>query len=171
MCISCRFPLIIFRKKVIYSANIYLFKVNNRNTRKKSKICSKLTIETPDWRHWRCSGVFYCYLGTHFISFSKVSIVDFEQVKVTLLVPLISKVFLSTIPFLFKLMRRVSFVFKCLLKPWAVRITLEQTRGNSLIYNIIFSLCFLLVSLKIRFIYIHTSFHHVIHKAYYFVDV
>ena len=28
-------------------ANTYLFKVNNRNTRKKFEICSKLTIETP----------------------------------------------------------------------------------------------------------------------------
>ena len=26
--------------------NIYLFKVNNRNTRKRSEICSKLTIKT-----------------------------------------------------------------------------------------------------------------------------
>ena len=30
------------------SANIYLFKVNKRNTRKKCKICLKLTIETPE---------------------------------------------------------------------------------------------------------------------------
>ena len=37
------------------SANIYLFKVNNRNTRKKWEICSKLTIKT---RQWRRSGVF-----------------------------------------------------------------------------------------------------------------
>ena len=29
-------------------ANIYLFKINNRNTRKRSEICSKLTIKTPD---------------------------------------------------------------------------------------------------------------------------
>ena len=29
-------------------ANIYLFKVNNRNTRKRCEICSKLTIKTPD---------------------------------------------------------------------------------------------------------------------------
>ena len=31
-------------------ANIYLFKVNNRNTRKRSKICSKLTIKTSEQR-------------------------------------------------------------------------------------------------------------------------
>ena len=31
-------------------ANIYLFKVNNRNTRKRCKICSKLTIKTSERR-------------------------------------------------------------------------------------------------------------------------
>ena len=37
---------------------IYMFKVNNRNTRPSCEICSKLTIKTPEQRHWRCSGVF-----------------------------------------------------------------------------------------------------------------
>ena len=37
-----------------YPANIYLLKVNNRNSRKKCEICSKLTIKTPERR----SGVF-----------------------------------------------------------------------------------------------------------------
>ena len=32
-------------------ANIYLFKVNNKNTRKRCEICSQLTIKTPDRRH------------------------------------------------------------------------------------------------------------------------
>ena len=31
--------------------DIYLFKVNNRNTRKSCEICSKLTIKTPERRH------------------------------------------------------------------------------------------------------------------------
>ena len=31
---------------------IYLFKVNNRNTRTRCEICSKLTIKTPERRHW-----------------------------------------------------------------------------------------------------------------------
>ena len=39
-------------------ANINLFKVNNRNTRKRCKIYSKLTVKTPERRHWRHSGVF-----------------------------------------------------------------------------------------------------------------
>ena len=41
-----------------YPAGIYLFKVNNRNTRTRCEICSKLTINTPERRHWRRSGVF-----------------------------------------------------------------------------------------------------------------
>ena len=39
-------------------AGIYLLKVNNRNTRTRCGICSKLTINTPERRHWRRSGVF-----------------------------------------------------------------------------------------------------------------
>ena len=46
--------------------NIYLFKVNNRNTRRRCEICStiriaivKLTIKTPDRRYWRPFGVFF----------------------------------------------------------------------------------------------------------------
>ena len=38
--------------------NIYLSKVNDKNTRKRCEICSKLTIKTPERRHWRRSGVF-----------------------------------------------------------------------------------------------------------------
>ena len=40
-----------------FAANIYLFKVNSRNTRKRCEISSELTIETPERRHWR-SGIF-----------------------------------------------------------------------------------------------------------------
>ena len=35
-----------------------MFNVNNMNTRTRCKICSKLTIKTPERRHWRRSGVF-----------------------------------------------------------------------------------------------------------------
>ena len=49
----------------VFPAGIYLLKVNNRNTRTRREICSKLTIKTPERRHWRRSGVF---------------IVNFEQV-------------------------------------------------------------------------------------------
>ena len=40
-----------------YQANICLFKVNNRNTRKRYEICSKLTIKTPERRQKRRSDV------------------------------------------------------------------------------------------------------------------
>ena len=57
-------------------ANIYLFKFNNRKTRKRSEICSKLTIKTLT-SFW----CFYCLLWIYFIPFSTVSIVDFKQVN------------------------------------------------------------------------------------------
>ena len=36
----------------------YMFKVNNRDIRVRCKICLKLTIKSPERRHWRRSGVF-----------------------------------------------------------------------------------------------------------------
>ena len=41
-----------------YPIDIYLLKVNNRNTRTRHEICSKLAIKTPERRHWRRSSVF-----------------------------------------------------------------------------------------------------------------
>ena len=35
-----------------------MFKVNNRNTRTMCEICSKLTIKTPEQRHWHRFSVF-----------------------------------------------------------------------------------------------------------------
>ena len=35
-----------------------MFKVNNRNTRTRYEIYSKLTVKTPERRQWYCSGVF-----------------------------------------------------------------------------------------------------------------
>ena len=55
-------------EKILPAANIYLLKVNNKNTRKRCEICSKLTIKTPERRHWCRSGAF---------------ILDFEQVIVS----------------------------------------------------------------------------------------
>ena len=39
-------------------AGIYLLKVNNRNTRTRFEICSKLKIKTLERHQWRRSGVF-----------------------------------------------------------------------------------------------------------------
>ena len=45
--------------KVDYDpAGNYMFKVNNRNTRTKCEICSKLTIKTPERGQWRRSSDF-----------------------------------------------------------------------------------------------------------------
>ena len=63
--------------------NIYLFKVNNRNTRKRCKIYSKSRIKTPERRQWRHSGVFIVNFEQIFASFSSVSIADFERVNVS----------------------------------------------------------------------------------------
>ena len=63
-------------------ANMYLFKVNSRNIRKRYKICSKLTIKTPERRHWRQSGVFIVNFE-YFIHFSSVSLVNLEQITVS----------------------------------------------------------------------------------------
>ena len=48
-----------------YPDNIYLFKVNNRDTRKRCGICSELTIKT------------------YFTPFASISVVEFEQVNVS----------------------------------------------------------------------------------------
>ena len=49
---------------LIRPAGNYMLKVKNRNTRTRCEICSKLTIKTPERRHW-----------------PGVSIVNFEQVN------------------------------------------------------------------------------------------
>ena len=36
----------------------YMLKINNRNTRTRCEICSKLTIRKPEQRQWCHSGVF-----------------------------------------------------------------------------------------------------------------
>ena len=48
----------IFLEHRSYPANIYLLKVNRRNTRKRCEICSKLAIKTPKRCQWRRSSVF-----------------------------------------------------------------------------------------------------------------
>ena len=64
-------------------ANIYLFKFNNRITRKRCEIRPKTMIKTPEQRHWRRSGVFIVYFEHIWHLFRNVSIVDFEQVNVS----------------------------------------------------------------------------------------
>ena len=66
----------------IYTANIYLLKVNNRNTKKRCEICSKSAINTSERCHWRRSGVLLLTLNTCH-PFSSVSISHFGQVNVS----------------------------------------------------------------------------------------
>ena len=61
-------------------ANIYLFKVNNRNTRKRYETYSKLTVKIPERCQWHRFGVLLLTLN-RFVTFSSVSVVDFEQVN------------------------------------------------------------------------------------------
>ena len=46
------------QRQYYYATGIYQSKVNNRNTRTRCEICSKLTIKTPERRHCRLSSVF-----------------------------------------------------------------------------------------------------------------
>ena len=62
--------------------SIYFFKANNRNTRKRCEICSKLTIKTPD----DVVLVFLSLTWTYFTSFSSVPIVDFKPVNISYIV-------------------------------------------------------------------------------------
>ena len=60
-------------KQLINPASIYLFKVNNGNSKTRCWICSKLTIKTPERRQWRQLTL------NNFTYYSSVSIIDFEQ--------------------------------------------------------------------------------------------
>ena len=64
-----------------YQVNIYLFKANHRNTRKRRKIWSKLTIRVPE-QNLTPYCCLHCWLWTYFEPFSSVSIVHFEPVNV-----------------------------------------------------------------------------------------
>ena len=50
--------LTIFTSNWNNPTRIYLSEVDDRNTRTKREICSKLTIKTPERRQWHRSGVF-----------------------------------------------------------------------------------------------------------------
>ena len=57
---ACETPVESEVSKHCFSAPgcIQLLNVNNWNTRAKCKICSELTIKTPDWRQWHRSDIF-----------------------------------------------------------------------------------------------------------------
>ena len=54
----------------VFPASIYLFRVNNRNNRRRCKICSKLTIKTLERREWHHCGIFivnFEHISHHFV--------------------------------------------------------------------------------------------------------
>ena len=63
--------------------NIFLFKVSNRNTRNRCKMCSNLTVKTAEPRQWRRSDLCRSLLTLSILTpFFNVFIVEFEQVNV-----------------------------------------------------------------------------------------
>ena len=74
-----------FRIAAYYPVDIYLLKFNNRCTRTRGEICSKLTIKTPEWRQQRRSGVFIVNFE-HIWRRSCVFIVNFEHISHLVLV-------------------------------------------------------------------------------------
>ena len=61
--------------------SIYLFQVNNRNTRTRCKICSKLTIKPPEWHNWFYSGVFIFNSEQILYFFFTVIVITFQLVN------------------------------------------------------------------------------------------
>ena len=58
-------------RRRLHPAGNKMVKLNNRNTRTRCEICSKLTIKIPERRHWRRFGIF---------------IINFEQISHLVLV-------------------------------------------------------------------------------------
>ena len=63
--------------------DIQLLKVNNRNTRTRCAICSKLKIKTPEGGQWRHPGVF----TTNFEHFSQLVLVFFLLLTLNMYLP------------------------------------------------------------------------------------
>ena len=60
-----------------------MLKVNNKSTRKRCEISSKLIIKAIERHHWHRYGVSAVKLSTYFTPFYSASVVDFEQVIVS----------------------------------------------------------------------------------------
>ena len=58
----------------IYPANIYLFKINTKNNRKRSKICFKLRIKTPERRQLHIFIVNFEHISRAFLKFLLVAL-------------------------------------------------------------------------------------------------
>ena len=77
----------IFKHKMVHKAesnktlSLKLLKVNNRNTRARCEICSKLTVKTPQQTPLAPFWCLHCYFPTYFTPCSSASVVNFEQVN------------------------------------------------------------------------------------------
>ena len=56
--------IVSYKLLLVRPAGIYLLKIDNKNTRKKCKICSKLTIKTPKRHHWTYLGLYKTFMVT-----------------------------------------------------------------------------------------------------------
>ena len=73
-----------------FPPNIYLFKVNNRDTGKTYEICFKLTIKTPERRHWRTDiDIFHTTVNFEQVNVSWVIHIGHRVVEVQKRFPLI----------------------------------------------------------------------------------
>ena len=63
---------------IYHRVGIYLFKVSNGKTRTMYEICSKLTIKTLEWCHWRRSHV---YIDELWISKCQVGMLLIKSLK------------------------------------------------------------------------------------------
>ena len=64
-------------KMIFFSADIYLLKLNNRNTGTICELSSNLTIKALEQGHWRSSGVFivnFEHVSYHFLVFLLLSL-------------------------------------------------------------------------------------------------
>ena len=64
------------------TSDIYVFKVNNKNTKLICWMCLKLIVNSPGWRHLVWLSCLYCKFWAHFRQSFGIFIVDFEQVNV-----------------------------------------------------------------------------------------
>ena len=72
------FPNWVWKEMDIHPTTIYLFKVNNKNTRKRCKICSKLaSFKVMSLTSFTC---LHCKFWIYFTPFSSAFILDLEQV-------------------------------------------------------------------------------------------
>ena len=54
-----------FRWSVCFISQQNIFKISNKNIRKRCEICSKLTLKTPEWHQWGACLVYNQFISTY----------------------------------------------------------------------------------------------------------